>query len=359
MVFIICKIMPKTSMDYRYCVSGNAPILYPTETWFGILYYARDESLPIPKCYPFHGEWGEILSTEILSREDYPMPHKLDMVWLSIVERQFYSLESDLPVSKLQAIWNKFDPETFSHIVVGMAPYGGVALWLVGESKSELVEWMHAERYQVQFKDFKSVSQYSSLNEYCNHYITKDSLVKGNLGKNGLPPRNLFDNYMKQFTYRYQVEFGHWNEGKHEWKAYETDKKAIPELDFIEEALFDGTHDKLHDGSLIKYHKAGKPKKLAVTWHQEKSEWTAYFWFEDEEIRSVYDHFFSSHPDAKTDFTLRFDPEQNKYELFLNSYGLHKPILVPASAYQIIVFKNEFEHFRSKNFDQPRGAWIW
>jgi hypothetical protein len=83
------------------------------------------------------------------------MPHKLDMVWLSVVEQQFYSIESNLPVSKLQTIWDGYDPYTFSHIVVGMAPYGGVALWVVGESKSVLVDWMHAERYQVLFKDLK------------------------------------------------------------------------------------------------------------------------------------------------------------------------------------------------------------
>ena len=350
-------------MDYRYRISGNAPLLYPTETWFGILYYSRKESLPIPKCYPYHGEWGEILSTEILTREDYPMPHKLDMVWLSIVEQQFYSIESNLPVSRIQDIWDKSSPETFSHIVVGMAPYGGVALWIVGDSKSELVEWMHANRFQVSFDEFKPNSQFSSLNDYCHYYIDNDSLVKETLDRNGLPPHDLFDNYMKQFTYRYQVEFGHWDEDKMEWhfdhQPSEERKKAIPEFDYLEETLFDGTHDKLHDGGLMTYHEAGKPQKLAVQWHEGKKEWTAYFWFEDEEIRTIFDRFYGSHPETKTDLTIRIDPEKNKYELVLYRYGLKEPQIISESAYQLIVFKNQFECFRSENYNQERGAWIW
>jgi hypothetical protein len=355
-------------MDYRYRISGNAPLLYPTETWFGILYYSRKESLPIPKCYPYHGDWGEIFSTEILTREDYPIPHKLDMVWLSIVEKRFYSIESDLPVSKIQDIWDKSLPETFSHIVVGMAPYGGVALWVVGESKSELVEWMHADRFQVSFDEFKPNSQFSSLNDYCHYYIDNDSRVKENLEKNGLPPRNLYDNYMKQFTYRYQVLFGQWDEDKKEWSSDEGASQAeassntdhpTPEFDYIEEALFDGTHDKLHDGGLMNYHEAGKPKKLVVQWHIKKSEYTAYFWFEDELICNIFNRFYGAHPETKTDFMVWIDAENNKYELALYRYGLKEPQVISESVYQLIVFKNKFECFRSENYNQERGAWIW
>ena len=345
-------------MNYRYHISGNAPILYPTETWFGILYYEPNESLPIPKCYPFHGEWGEILSTEILSREDYPMPQKLDMVWLSIVEQQFYSLESELPVPKLQEIWNRYSEDTFSHIVVGMSPYGGVALWCVGNNKSELIEWMQAERYEVLYKDFKPMSKYSSLNDYCFHYINRYSIVKDNFEQNGLPPRHLFDKYMQQFTYRYLPLFEQWDEDKGEWQKYD-EEDIFPEFEYIEESLFDGTHDKLHDDGLLNYHEAGKPKKLAVKWHIKNSEFTAYFWFEDEEICRIYDRFYGAHPDTKTDFMIRIDSEKNKYELALYRYGLKEPQVINESAYQLIVFKNKFEYFRSENYDQPTGAWIW
>lgn len=345
-------------MEYSYFVSGNAPILYPADTCFGLLYYDDTEALEIPKCYPYSGEWGSILSTMSQVREKFPVPKKIDMVWLSVAERQFYSVEKDLPSTKIENLYNHFGNDCFSHIVVGMAPYGGLALWTVGLHKAVLVAWMHAERFEMAFDVFMPDSTMRSLEEYCNYYINSDSRIKENLEANGLPPHHLYDNFMKQFTYRYLPLFEHWDEEKAGWQKY-SDEETVPELDYIEESLFDGTHDKLHDGGLMKYHEAGKPKKLAIQWHIKKTEYTAYFWFEDEEICNSFNHFYGAHPDTKTDFMIRVDSENNKYELALYRYGIGKPRVIPERAYQLLVFNNKFECYRSDNYNQERGAWVW
>lgn len=349
-------------LQYSVKVSGSAPELFPTDTFFGLLYFTRNEALEIPKRYPYSGEWGQVLSTQLLERIEYPMPRVLDMVWLSIVERQFYSIQCRLPFEKMEALWQQTDEESeearFEHIVVGMAPYGGVAIWTHGEKKSDLVAWMQAEEIEVEMADFMPMNPTVTLDENCDFYINNDSRVKENLEKNGLPPRHLYDKYMQQFTYRYVPLFEHWNEDKKEWTKYK-EEEILPEFDYIEEALFDGTHDKLHDGGLMNYHEAGKPKKLAVTWHIKKSEYSAYFWFEDEEICAIFDRFYGAHPETQTDFMIRIDAERNKYELALYRYGLKEPQVISESAYQLIVFKNKFEYYRSENYNQPRGAWIW
>ena len=365
------------SVQYRLFVSGTAPDFFPTEMFFGLLYYGADDALEIPKKYPYQGEWGQPISTHLLEREEYPMPGMLDMVWLSIVERKFYSLVEKLPVKKMEELFEQKDEDSgearFEHIVVGMAPYGGVAVWTHGFRKSVLVAWMQAEETQVDMKDFMPLNPTVTLDENCDFYINNDSRVKENLERNGLPPRHLFDKYMQQFTYRYLVLFEHWDKDKEQWcsdcKSSPTDSQSshtvsnkeetIPEFDYIEEALFDGTHDKLHDGGLMNYHQAGKPKKLAVKWHIKKSEYMAYFWFEDDAIREVFDRFYGAHPDTKTDFMIRIDSDNKKYELALYRYGLKEPQVISDSAYQLIVFKNKFEYYRSENYDQPRGAWIW
>ena len=351
-------------LQHKIVISGNAPYLYPADTFFGLLYFEADDALEIPKKYPYQGEWGQPISTHLLEREDYPVPGMIDMVWLSIVERKFYSLVEKLPVERLEKLFGQTDDDTgeplFEHIVVGMAPYGGVALWTHGFKKASLVGWMHGEETQVDLKDFMPLNPDVTLNENCDFYINNDSRVKQNLATNGLPPRDLFDNYMKQFTYRYLPLFEHWDEDKGKWTKYtEEEQETKPELDYIEEALYDGTHDKLHDGGLLTYHEAGKPKKLAMKWHIKKSEYTAYFWLEDEAIRIVFDRFYGLHPDTKTDFIIHIDPMKNKYQLSLYRYGLQEPLILPEEAYQLIVFKNKFEHFRSENYDQPRGSWIW
>lgn len=342
-------------------VSGSAPVLYPTDTFFGLLYYSRDDALEIPKRYPFSGEWGQVTATHLMENDNCPMPRVLDMVWLSIVERKFYSKQCQLPFVAMERLWQQTDEngETrFSHIVVGMAPYGKVAIWMYGDKKTILIGWLQAEEIEVDMKDFSPLNPTVTLKEHCDFYINNDSRVKENLRQNGLPPKNLYNKYMQQFAYRYLPLFEHWDEEKDEWRKYDGEE-TMPEFDFIDEALFDGTHDKLHDGGLMSYHKAGKPKKLAVTWHIRKSEYTAYFWFEDEEIRTAFERFYGSHSETNVDFMVRIDSEKKKFELALYRYGLKEPQVISESAYQLIVFKSKFEYYKSKNYDQPEGAWIW
>lgn len=351
-----------TLLQYNIHLSGTAPLLFPTELFFGLLYYSREEALEIPKRYPYCGEWGQPSSIHLLEQETFPIPQLIDIVWLSIIERKFYSLVEKLPVNVMVELFAKSDKESgteiFDHIVIGMAPYGGVAVWVYGVKKSVLVAWMQAEEIQVKMKDFMPLNPIMKLDENCAFYINNDPQVKEKLKKDGLPSRHLFDNYMKQFTYRYLCLFEKWDEDGEKWVQYEKGEVKF-EFEDIEDSLYDGTHDKLHDGGLLKYHQAGKPKKLRVQWHIGKSEYSAYFWFEDERIREVFDRFYGAHPDTKTDFIIRIDAEKRKYELALYRYGLKEPQIIPEDVYQLIVFKNKFEDYRSENYNQERGAWIW
>lgn len=351
-------------MKYEIRVSGVAPKLYPAETFFAFFDNGTDQPLELPKEMPFSGEWGKSDSIWINDIDRTDLPCAIDMIWLSITEQTFYSLQAALKKMELKKMFDKKSEQSnsslFDKILIGMAPFGGLAIWVDGEEKSVLLDWKKGDRTDVDMKDFLPENPSVCLSDYCEFYIDDDSLVKQNLETNGLPPLDLFDNYMKQFTYRYLPLFEHWNEDEEKWQPYtEDEQETKPELDYIEEALYDGTHDKLHDGGLLNYHEAGKPKKLAVKWHIKKSEYTAYFWFEDEAIRTVIDKFYGIHPDTQSDFILRIDSEKNKYQLALFRYGLQEPRVIPEEAYQLIVFKNKFEYFRSENYDQPRGVWIW
>lgn len=351
-------------VEHSYLISGCAPLLYPAQLHYGLFYINGKEAIEIPKRICFAETWGTVVSNHFYEQETFPLPLVLDMVWLSIIERKFYSLVEKLPEGKMEVQFGQMDEESgeaiFEHIVVGMAPYGRVALWAHGFKKSVMIAWMQAEETDVEMKDFLPMNPSITLDENCDFYINQDLRVKENLEKNGLPPRGLFDNYMKQFTYRYLPLFEQWDKDEEIWQPYTEDEQDTkPELDYIEEALFDGTHDKLHDGGLLHYHEAGKPKKLAIKWHIKKSEYSAYLWFEDQEIRTIFDRFYGVHLDTKTDFMIRIDSEKNKYELALYRYGQKEPVVINESAYQLIVFKNKFECFRSENYNQPRGAWIW
>ena len=248
--------------ELKYFVSGCAPQLYPTDTFFGLLWYSEDAALEIPKRYPYQGEWGEPLSTVMLDRESFPVPRVLDIVWLSLVEKCFYTLYKRLPVREMTELLSKTIESTgealYTHIVVGMAPFGGVALWLNGNDKTSLLMWEHAEPSDVPMSEYLPTNPDVSLDEVCNYYVQEDDEVRENLELNGLPAPDMFDKYMQQFTYKYVVVFAVWNKKKQEWEDAGEDAMA-PDIDYFAETLYDGTKDKLNDGSLFRYHQAGKP----------------------------------------------------------------------------------------------------
>lgn len=347
--------------EYEIFCSGVAPRLYPTYTIYGLLWYDENHALEIPKRYPYSGEWGQITATQILNRDKTPIPFRLSLMWYSVVEKKVYDIELFIPINKIEDFWRKNDIEpnkTISHIVVGMAPYGDVAVWINSLYKSVVISWEKGQEVELD-------NELLLFEPIANCLIDGDSYLKGhpfvqnNLKTCGFPHENLYRKYMQQFTYRYQPLFEKWDDGEEvEWQKYKEDELS-PEFEYIEEYLFDGTFNKLHDNGLLKYHKAGKPKKLAIKWHIKKSEYTAYFWFEDEKICSIFERFYGAHPDTKTDFIIRIDAEKKKYELALYRQGLKEPQIISEDAYQLLVFKNKFEDYRSDNYNQDCGAWIW
>lgn len=375
------EITSKVSRLHEYDVAGCAHYMAPTLLHVALLSCGQSEAVELPECLPFGGEWGENDSVAFMDDSFHHLPLGVHIIYLSVIERKFYMVNDSLPQACICKLWEHTNPDTgellYDKVIVGMAPYGGVAVWLFGLDKETLISWTHGREMDISMEQFLPYNPDATLSDVCRFYINSDPCVRENLRKNGLPPRDLFDNYMKQFTYRYQVMFGQWDEENKTWsldckssqtenqflQAGDTDSGAAAtpqfELDYIEEALFDGTHDKLHDGGLMKYHEAGKPKKLAVKWHAGKREWTAYFWFEGEEIRRVFDRFYGAHPETKTDFIIRIDPEKDKYELALFRYGLPEPHVIPEKVFQLLVFRNKFECYRSYNYNQERGAWIW
>lgn len=273
--------------------------------------------------------------------------NKIQTIWFDLYIRGYYN-----STIRLDGV-NVFINED-SYIDICYLLGGPLLIWVISPMKSYLIRPSCITTSRIDLKIAPNDEWLTNKEEIQHQFDLKKEQIEKQI--------QLMDAYTKrlicQYIYRYMLLYENWNEEKEEWNKYDKEE-IIPEFDYIEEALYDGTHDKLHDGGLMNYHEAGKPKKLAVKWHVKKSEYTAYFWFEDEEICKIFDRFYGVHPETKTDFMIRIDSEKNKYELALYRYGLKVPQVISETAYQLIVFKNKFEYYRSENYDQPKGAWIW
>lgn len=306
----------------------------------------KDEYLLFDSHMSNISEWGNPIEFQYIERKEVPAYSSFFSMWKIDDEEESYIFHVNLPIDYIKERLNEVycNQFLFDGFVIGIAEKGMIVIWIYGEKKSIIL----------------TCDKGTIASELYNYYIknlSEDNLIEINILQPSI--KSISSKQMQQYCYRYNSLFEHWDENQQIWYSLDDIIDNLPELDYIEQSLYDGTHDKMHDGGLMNYHQAGKPKKLSVSWHVNKSEYTAYFWFEDEAIRYVFDRFYGAHPDTKTDFIIRIDSDKNKYELALYRYGLKEPQVIIETAYQLLVFKNKFEYYRSNNYNQPHGAWIW
>lgn len=332
----------------KYQVSGCADYSFPVVPYYGLLWYNKTESVSIPMDYPLCGRWGDILSANDKVIDDNPMPKFVSACWLSIREERFYFYETDLNqqdiIEAVKTVSKQGDDVCF---VIGMGAMGKFSLWLRSDQKSVILQQGYGETTYVPINQFMPVRPDLSKKEFCDLMLSQ---INTKFAKSDYW---YCFNADKQYNYRYNVLFERWD-----GETWHDPKEHDFQLVYIEDQLTDGTHDKIHDGGLLTYHNGATPLRIVAGVEQLKSKFNINI-FVDRQIKTLFERFYGAHPETKTDFIIKIDAENKKYELALYRQGLKEPVLIPESAYQVIVFKNKFEDYRSENYNQPRGAWIW
>lgn len=156
---------------------------------------------------------------------------------------------------------------------------------------------------------------------------------------------------MRQYNLRYMVK----------GIGIEKENKSYCDFTITKVSVYnsDGSYDKTNNIRLLSFSEKGKPQIISIEYRINKNDFFAHFWLDQGDLSLIFDRLYGAHPETKTDFIIRIDPDNKKFELALYRQGLKEPVIIPESAYQLIVFKNKFEDYRSPNYNQPRGAWIW
>lgn len=340
---------------FNISVVGNGLTGYPTDIAFLFLRRGNEEPICAIRKFPFTGPWGCAGRTDSNLIESQPIPDKIDTVYLSAREGKFYSLEENVDIEKVLKIredYLKNYSEEDLNFIVGLAPYGRVALWVYYSKKQYLVEWFKGEEIEVDMEDFFPNNPNISLNMLCEHYINEEIETIAKENQQQLDLKRI-DSIMRQYNYLYKILFSH-EEGQGEMEGAEK-----YELTTVKDSLLDGTFDCLNDGRLLSYHMSGIVKKVAVVWKKGKALYSCYIFFDENEIIPIFERFYGVHPETKADFIIRMDVEKGEYALALFRQGLKEPVTIPEEAFQVIVFKDKFECYRSANYNQPKGAWIW
>ena len=347
-------------MPYQYQTSLTAAKDCACLMSKATLFLEGGERRSIRKGQSKNKEWGDVQPLIILNNKTYPMPCGLQFAWLAVAEKKLYELGAPLNTRLIEEVWNNVDDKgepLFKYVAIGITHYGGTAVWLHGQKKQVLIAWLHAQHRQMTPEEKQQYLNGKTLDDLCSQVIDKVKEIRTIVETYPLPPSILYDHMMQQFTYKFVPKLQIWNDDDEKWEDFEEGEG--PELNYIEVKRFDGTFDRLHDGSILKYHEAGKPSHLTINWNYGTREYTAYFFFDHEKLDPLFRRLSMLSLEGRFDFVLQIDPIEEKFIPMLQCEDVPEPIELTEESVDILVFRNKFECYRSKHYHQEPRAWLW
>jgi hypothetical protein len=339
----------KKENKFEWYAGGSAPGLYPTKLFFGDFILPGGKRLYIPPAQTFEViRWGESQGTALSGDDMRPAPVAIDIIWLSMTENQFYSLQAPLPTEKIAELLSEVREKTkkpkYNDIVVGMAPYGGLAVWLDGEIRT-LVAWMQAEPVNVDMKDFRP-RDIQDQTEYVDTYLKNSPDAYENLQKNGLPDKMLYNNYMKLFNYRLKIKF--------------ENEEAV--LESIYSYSNSGEVNIRCTNDLLVNTMRSKPRKIELTWHVGNTLYQGYFWTDDNKVIETFDRYYQGNMQKEGELVFEIGKDNNKFRIYLqdkdNDPDNPMPVVeIPDEEIRIIIFKDHYECYRNPSYTKDPIDW--
>jgi len=196
---------------YEWSAHISAPKEYPVEVYTGAAggyFFSQMGGFS-------NAGWGcSISDTDIKA----PVPHRLDMTWLSYVDDKFYKGEWKLPVEKIQQLfdegyYSKKGPEAetkpYNCINIGLGPKGMVVVWVAGTDKQVEVARFQAHETILDPKLITEEEKYMFEKNYAKDMLTYDGTISKELreyiSQNGYPPAEVYEAYREKYLWRPKV----------------------------------------------------------------------------------------------------------------------------------------------------------
>lgn len=132
-----------SATKFKWDVVATAPKDYPMEISHGVfLAKGLNYGISIPSGGTLTTGWGKYASGYGVGDEIPPLPDRVEVVFYSYAERQFYNAEFSLPyeliLEKFRRQLDVHPDEAFSGFLLGVAPGGAVSVWLKGPKTIEV-----------------------------------------------------------------------------------------------------------------------------------------------------------------------------------------------------------------------------
>lgn len=146
---------------YEWLPTECAPKKYPMQILKGDLFFENGGSIYIPDGKMIHNGWGNQGSTHLVGDILKPIPNHIVITWFSFTEDKFYSGSFDLPKEKMAQLFKEgfispltHERVTYDNILIGMAPEGGIGVWLMGEQVTKEICFLQANEVEINWTTF-------------------------------------------------------------------------------------------------------------------------------------------------------------------------------------------------------------
>ena len=144
-----------TMTKFDWLATESAPDGFPMIIIRGSFIAPDGTSLYIPSGARVDLGWGNMSSSHVVGPDLKSLPSRVEIEFFSYTENVFYKGEFELPYDTIVRLFNEGyysskekGHTTYQRIMVGMAPGGGVAVWLLGMNRITEVFYGKAEKAQ-------------------------------------------------------------------------------------------------------------------------------------------------------------------------------------------------------------------
>ncbi len=211
LIFISSLISCQNKMEkYQWLPTESSPLLYPMNIYQGYLFLEDGNRVYIPCSGVSHTGWGYSGSLHTQGDDLKAVPVKLEVTWASFLENKFYKGSWDLPVDKIKLLfkegtvdWRTNEKESYSSVVVGLAPGGVAVVWLYGNNQQVEIGRYQARETQVSMEDYVPGNPTISQKEYFDMSSSVPEAYE-NMKNKGIP-FGIWDMYRKKYSWKPEI----------------------------------------------------------------------------------------------------------------------------------------------------------
>lgn len=238
------------------------------------------------------------------------LPVSFGAKWISFAEKKAYVIYDDIPVDQLKNLfengYESFDRQgnsmrgDYTSLNLCLLPEGEAVLYVNSSNRRILVDWSAQGERTQNYEIFKKEGYYSkTLDEYINTTIEEDPSFFYESNPASL---DLIHKYFERFNYNIKVDFE--DESSSMWSfSYEYSNSELSIA-----------YSRDNETS-IKY--PSRMKYFVVSWKVSGFEYTAYFYFNEEEVLRVFDEAYGEDRNQKGEFRIYVSKYNNLFDLSL------------------------------------------